>query len=209
MALLDVQNLNMKDADVVYYPNFFDKNKADTYFNKLKSEIKWQQDEIKVFGKTYNQPRLTAFFGVNNEPYTYSNITMYPNRFDGAILDIKNSIELQLNVFFTSCLANLYRDGKDSNGWHADNEKSLGKKPIIASLTFGEERPFHFKHKDDKSLKHKIILKHGSLLLMQGLTQDKWLHQIPKTTRKIGSRINLTFRIIPQKNRVPSNSVSS
>ncbi len=209
MRLLDAQNLNMKDADVIYYPNFFSKNEADDYFKKLKSQIEWQQDEIKVFGKTYNQPRLTAFFGINKEPYSYSNITMYPTLFGGAILDIKNSIELKLNISFTSCLANLYRDGKDSNGWHADNEKSLGKNPTIASVTFGEERPFHFKHKGDKTLKEKIILKHGSLLLMQGATQDNWLHQIPKTTRIIEPRINLTFRIIPQKNRVPSNSVLS
>jgi len=209
MRLLNVDNLNLKDANVIYYPNFFSKSEADIYFKNLNSKIKWQQDKIKVFGKTYDQPRLTSFFGINKEPYSYSNITMFPKPFEGDILDIKKTIEKELNICFTSCLANLYRDGKDSNGWHADNEKELGEKPIIASITFGEERPFHFKHKYDKTLKKKIVLKHGSLLLMQGLTQENWLHQIPKTTRTIGARINLTFRIIPQKNRVPSNSVLS
>lgn len=209
MPILDAENLNLKDADVTYYQYFFSKTEADKYFKNLHKEIPWQQDEIKVFGKTYNQPRLTAFFGINKEPYSYSNITMFPKPFEGDLLDIKTAIETELNICFTSCLANLYRDGKDSNGWHADDEKELGKNPIIASLTFGEERVFHFKHKHDKNLKKKIILKHGSLLLMKGLTQKHWLHQIPKTAREIGPRINLTFRIIPQKNRVPSNSVLS
>ncbi|GAL89466.1 alpha-ketoglutarate-dependent dioxygenase AlkB family protein [Jejuia pallidilutea] len=209
MRLLNVENLNLKDANVLYYPTFFSENEANTYFKNLYSKLKWQQDKIKVFGKTYDQPRLTAFFGTNNQPYSYSNITMFPQEFKGDILEIKNAIETELNIYFTSCLANLYRNGKDSNGWHADDEKELGKNPIIASLTFGEERVFHLKHKHDKTLKKKIVLKHGSLLLMQGSTQENWLHQIPKTTRKIGPRINLTFRIIPQKNRVPSNSVLS
>ncbi|WP_203257367.1 alpha-ketoglutarate-dependent dioxygenase AlkB family protein [Hyunsoonleella ulvae] len=209
MRLINAKKLNLKDADITYYPNFFDKKEADLYFKNLKTETEWQQDKIKVFGKVYDQPRLTSFFATNKVPYSYSNITMYPKPFKGSILKIKTVIETELNICFTSCLANLYRDGKDSNGWHADDEKSLGEKPIIASLTFGEERPFHFKHKKDKLLKEKIVLKHGSVLLMQGFTQKNWLHQIPKTTRQIGPRINLTFRIIPQKNRVPSNSVLS
>jgi len=209
MRLLNAENLNLKDADVTYYPNFFDKTEADKYFKNLYKEIPWQQDDIKVFGKTYKQPRLTAFFGENNQSYSYSNITMFPKPFEGHILEIKNTIEGTLNTSFTSCLANLYRNGKDSNGWHADNEKELGENPIIASITLGEERVFHFKHKYDKNLKKKLVLKHGSLLLMQGTTQEYWLHQIPKTSRKISPRINLTFRIIPQKNRVPSNSVLS
>ncbi|GAB1857094.1 alpha-ketoglutarate-dependent dioxygenase AlkB [Flavobacteriaceae bacterium MHTCC 0001] len=209
MRLLNNQQLDLKDADVIYYPNFFSENEADTYYKKLLTTIEWQQDTIKVFGKTYDQPRLTAFYGNNNKPYSYSNITMYPKMFKGDILQIKHIIEEALKIEFTSCLANLYRDGKDSNGWHADNEKALGKHPTIASITFGEERPFHLKHKNDTSLKEKITLKHGSLLVMQGATQDNWLHQIPKTTKKIAPRINLTFRIIPQKNRVPSNSVFS
>ncbi|WP_367063086.1 alpha-ketoglutarate-dependent dioxygenase AlkB [Algibacter sp. 2305UL17-15] len=202
-------NLNLKDADIVYYPNFFNTKEADIYFNDLLTNIKWQQDKITVYGKTYNQPRLTAFFGTNNKPYSYSNIIMHPQQFEDELLTIKNTIKNELNINFTSCLANLYRDGKDSNGWHSDNEKELGKNPIIASVSLGAERVFHLKHKQDKTLREKITLKHGSLLLMQGLTQENWLHQVPKTRKNIGQRINLTFRIIPQKNRVPSNSVLS
>ncbi len=90
----------------------------------------------------------------------------------------------------------MYRDGKDSNGWHADDEKELGINPAIASLSLGQERFFHFRHKKDKNIKHKILLHHGSLLLMQGETQHCWQHQIPKTSKVMGERINLTFRII-------------
>ncbi len=209
MRLSNAETLNLKDADVVYYPNFFSTIEADQYFENLLNNIDWRQDKIKVFGKVYDQPRLTAFFGNNNKPYSYSSITMYPMFFDGAILSIKQKIESELKVEFTSCLANLYRNGKDSNGWHADDEKELGKHPVIASVTLGQERFFHFKHKKDRSLKHKILLNHGSLLFMKGTTQEHWLHQIPKTSKPVKPRINLTFRIIPQKNRVPSNSVLS
>ena len=188
--------LNLKDADVTYYPDFFSANLAHQYFKSLLDDIHWKQDDITVYGKTYLQPRLTAFYADNKNTYKYSNITMTPNPFQGDLLAIKNKIETELAITFTSCLANLYRDGADSNGWHADNEKELGKHPIIASVTLGAERAFHFKHKDDKSLKTKLMLQHGSLLIMQGDTQKNWLHQIPKTKKKIGKRINLTFRII-------------
>ena len=189
-------NLRMKDADVAYYPNFFSKEECDIYFKSLLNNLNWKEDTIKVFGKTYLQPRLTAFYADNTKTYKYSNITMTPNVFDGELLKIKRSIEAKLKIKFTSCLANLYRDGKDSNGWHADNEKELGTNPIIASVSFGSERVFHFKHRFDKALKNKLTLENGSLLLMKGKTQHNWLHQIPKTKNPIGKRINLTFRII-------------
>ncbi|WP_298494489.1 alpha-ketoglutarate-dependent dioxygenase AlkB [uncultured Algibacter sp.] len=189
-------NLNLKGANVIYYPNFFNTIKANKYFENLLNNIDWKQDTITVYGKTYLQPRLTAFYATNKNTYKYSNITMQPNAFDNDLLEIKKTIEEALKINFTSCLANLYRNGDDSNGWHADNEKELGINPIIASVSLGAERIFHFKHKTDKSLKTKLILKHGSLLLMQGETQSNWLHQLPKTKKTIKNRINLTFRII-------------
>jgi len=189
-------NLNLKDAEVTYYPDFFNTNEADNHFKNLLDHIKWKQDTITIYGKTHPQPRLTAFYATNKNSYKYSNIVMQPNAFERDLLEIKNKIETELKIKFTSCLANQYRDGNDSNGWHADNEKELGKNPIIASVSLGTERVFHLKHKTDKSLKTKFILEHGSLLLMQGETQTNWLHQIPKTKKNIGKRINLTFRII-------------
>ena len=192
----DSVNLNLPDSEISYHPNFISKEKADALFLELKQTIPWQQDDIKVFGKTHPQPRLTALFGNNGKAYSYSNITMIPHEFTPALLKLKKEIETKTTAIFTTCLLNRYRDGKDSNGWHADNEKELGTNPIIASITLGQERMFHLKHRSDKKLKHKMLLEHGSLLLMQGETQHHWLHQIPKTAKAIGERVNLTFRVI-------------
>ncbi len=188
--------LDLPDAEIWYFPNFFSFEIAQKYFEALRTEVPWQQDDITIFGKTYAQPRLTTLYGNNGKPYTYSNITMQPLPFSNELLEIKTKVETEVGEEFTTCLLNLYRTGQDSNGWHADDEKELGQNPIIASLTLGQERFFHLRHKNDKTLKHKILLENGSLLLMKGTTQHFWQHQIPKTARKIGERINLTFRII-------------
>ncbi|TPN85437.1 alpha-ketoglutarate-dependent dioxygenase AlkB family protein [Aquimarina algicola] len=192
----DSVQLDMVDADVIYYPTFFDPTTSTNLFKTLLKTINWQQDDITIFGKTYQQPRLTSLYANNSNPYTYSNITMTPNPFTKELQWIKERVEVVSNVKFTTCLLNLYRDGMDSNGWHADNEKELGNNPVIASVSFGEERWFHFKHRIHKTAKQKLKLKHGSLLIMQGKTQECWLHQIPKTKKIIQPRINLTFRII-------------
>lgn len=189
-------DLELPDANVIYYPNFIDAQKTGFLFNEILNTTNWQQDSIRVYGKTYLQPRLTHLFATNNLPYSYANITMQPSPFTKAIYNLKQEIENTLKTEFTTCLANFYRDGNDSNGWHADNEKELGEKPIIASLSLGAERWFHLKHKNKKNLKQKILLTNGSLLVMKGNTQANWLHQIPKTKKEIGKRINLTFRII-------------
>ncbi|MDG1777934.1 MAG: alpha-ketoglutarate-dependent dioxygenase AlkB [Flavobacteriaceae bacterium] len=197
--LFGVQNngaIALKDAEILYDKNFLTIDEATTYFNVLRKETDWQQDRIKVFGKVYDQPRLTALFANNKNPYSYSNITMYPTPFSPILLEIKSKIEKKINQTFTTCLLNLYRNGQDSNGWHADNEKELGKNPIIASVSLGADRFFHMKHRTDKTQKLKLNLTHGSLLVMSGPTQHHWLHQIPKTKKNIGERINLTFRII-------------
>jgi len=186
----------LPDAAIEYYPNFFDSDRSDDFFEKLQREIPWQQDDITVFGKTYAQPRLTALFGNEGKPYSYSNIVMQPNAWNPLLMFIKNEIEDLVAENFTTVLLNFYRDGKDSNGWHADNERELGRNPVIASVSFGAERSFHLQHNTIKEQKLKITLEHGSLLLMKGTTQHFWKHQIPKTAKPIGPRINLTFRII-------------
>ena len=188
-------DLNLEDAGVLYYPNIYSSSEADKLYKVLLEQVSWQQDTIKVFGKNYLQPRLTAFYSENEKTLNYSNISMRPHPFFKELNNIKNKAQEITSEFFTSCLLNLYRDGKDSNGWHADDEKELGINPVIASVSLGEARMFHFKHKT-KSLKHKILLEHGSMLLMKGQTQHYWLHQIPKTKRQIGSRINITFRTV-------------
>ena len=188
--------LDLPDADIIYYPQFFDKQAADIIFASLAQEIPWQQDEIRVYGKIHPQPRLTALFGNEGKSYSYSNITMQPHPWSLLLQKLKTAIEKVTDTNFTTVLLNQYRDGKDSNGWHSDNENELGINPVIASLSFGAERMFQLKHNLDKDLKKSIVLEHGSLLLMKGTTQHFWKHQKPKTTKAVGPRINGTFRVI-------------
>lgn len=189
-------SLHLPDADIMYYPNFLSNKEATAIFETLQQQTPWQQDDIKVFGKVYAQPRLTALYGSNQKTYSYSNIKMTPHALTPTLADLTQKVDQICDVNFTTMLLNYYRDGKDSNGWHADNEKELGTNPVIASLSFGQARFFHLKHRTEKTLKHKLLLEHGSLLVMKGETQHKWLHQIPKTAKPIQGRINITFRII-------------
>lgn len=192
----DKITFNLPDAEIEYYPDFFSEAEADALFHKLLDEIPWQLDHITLFGKSFEQPRLTALFGNEGKPYSYSNIIMQPHPWNELLTNIKQKVEKATGHTFTSVLLNLYRDGKDSNGWHADNEKELGPNPVIASVSFGEKRTFQLKHNTIKNVKQSIILENGSLLLMKGSTQHYWKHQIPKTAKAINQRINLTFRTI-------------
>lgn len=188
--------LNLPDAEIIYFPNFLTKEKANSLFHELLENTPWQQDEITVYGKKHLQPRLTALYGNEGKPYSYSNIIMQPHFWTLSLQKIKSLVESVSETKFTTVLLNYYRDGNDGNGWHADNEKELGINPIIASLSLGGERNFQLKHNLDTSQKKNIILENGSLLLMKGTTQHFWKHQVPKTAKPIGSRINLTFRVI-------------
>ncbi len=187
---------SLPDCDIRLFEDFLSEEEASRMFEALLSQTPWQQDDIRIFGKTYAQPRLTALYGNNGQPYAYSGITMHPLPFTPLLERIREALTPYTPVEFTSCLLNLYRDGNDSNGWHADNEKSLGPKPVIASVSLGEVRRFKLKHRSNRALRASVDLSHGSLLLMQGDTQAKWLHEIPKTKRPVGPRINLTFRKI-------------
>ena len=187
---------SLPNADINYYKDVFSEAQGWHYYHELMMDTPWQDDDITVFGKTYKQPRRTALYANNSHPYSYSNITMQPHQFTRTLLQIKEKVEEITKTAYTTCLLNLYRDGQDSNGWHADNEKELGQNPNIASVSFGANRIFHLKHRFQKDLKQKILLEHGSLLLMKGQTQHYWLHQLPKTKKIIGPRINLTFRTI-------------
>ncbi len=199
---------HLPNAELIYIPDFYSDTIANHYFQNLKDTIPWRHDDIKIFGKINKQPRLTALFANNKLPYRYSNVEMTPSQFTNELVKIKSDIEEIAKHEFTTVLLNLYRNGNDSNGWHADNEKELGKNPIIASLSLGEPRIFQFKHRTNKNEKHKLVLEHGSLLIMRGEMQHYWLHQIPKTRRKIKERINLTFRTIKEKVEVPQPRLS-
>lgn len=187
---------NLPDAEIIYYPNFLLQEEADSLFQELQKNTPWQQDEITVYGKKHLQPRLTALYGNEGKPYSYSNIVMKPHYWTLPLLKMKALVEDVSGTNFTTALLNYYRNGNDGNGWHADNEKELGINPIIASLSLGTDRNFQLKHNTDDSVKKNIVLENGSLLLMKGTTQHFWKHQIPKTKKTVGPRINLTFRVI-------------
>lgn len=184
----------LPDAEIIYYPAFFTKAESDRLYSEILNNTPWQQDQIRVFGKTHMQPRLTAFYGDIGKTLSYSGITMAAHHWNNELLKIRDAISRVCSDRFNTVLLNYYRDGKDSNGWHADNESYLGHNPVIASVTFGAERAFHLRHNSLGIPTQKILLQHGSLLLMKGTTQHFWKHQIPKTAKPTGSRINLTFR---------------
>jgi len=186
----------LPDAQLRYYQNFLSSQVADHYYEALLKNIPWQQDNVKVFGKVYAQPRLTSLHSNTLDTYTYSGLTLKPYPMIPELLELLYQIQRICNHDFNCVLLNLYRDGADSNGWHGDNEKELGKQPQIASFSLGASRFFHFKHRRIKEEKYKMELHHGSLLLMEGAMQEHWLHQIPKTKKPMQPRINLTFRKI-------------
>lgn len=186
--------LPMPDAEVIMYRNFFDKNESAQIFSELYSNIDWKQDATLLFGKHVTLPRLTAWYGDEGKSYTYSKIKMEPHLWTPTLIQIKSRIEAVTSAPFNCVLLNLYRDGKDSVAWHSDDEPELGENPVIGSASFGATRRFMFRHKYQNQLKFETELTHGSFLLMKGVTQHFWRHQIPKTTRLIQPRVNLTFR---------------
>lgn len=193
---LTLKKITLPDADLEYYPNFLSVEKADSYLELLTITLQWEQHSIKLFGKTIPQPRLTALYALNSQPYSYSGLKLNPLAFTNGLKVLHSQIVKIAGASFTHCLANLYRDGNDSMGWHADDERELGKNPIIASLSLGDVRNFQLKHKSNPGLKYALALEHGSLLIMKGTTQEYWKHQLPKTSKTISPRINLTFRTI-------------
>ena len=187
---------DLSDSEIELHEHFFDAQESGSIMQALISEIDWKQYQIKIFGKTLDQPRLTAYYGEDHPYYAYSNIKLQPIPFTPILLSIKNKIEALTLEKFNGVLLNYYRNGDDSMGWHADDEKELGTNPVIASLSFGASRNFQLQHSLDKSIsKATLVLNDASLLIMKGVTQHFWKHQIPKQKNK-GPRINLTFRKI-------------
>lgn len=185
------------DGDLLLIEHFFDWNESDYFYKALANGTQWQEEKIKIFGKTVALPRLTAWYGNPGVNFTYSGIAMCARAWTPELVRIKTRIQEIAGVEFTGVLLNLYRTGQDSVSWHSDDEKELGKNPIIGSVSFGETRMFQMKHRTRKELQQvKIPLAHGSLLLMRGTTQQCWKHCVPKTSRPVRPRINLTFRAI-------------
>jgi alkylated DNA repair dioxygenase AlkB len=187
--------ISIDNGTLEYIPAFLSPQNSALLFDELLAETPWNQGTISIFGKKIATPRLEAFYAEKGMNYAYSGQQLTVHPFTKVLERLKNQIEQYTGQKFNSILINLYRNGNDSNGWHADNEKELGVNPFIASLTLGTERRFdlmHIKTKEKKS----IILENGSLLLMGEEIQHHWKHQIAKTKKVHTPRINLTFRLI-------------
>jgi|TARA_B110000037_G_scaffold78846_1_gene94044 alkylated DNA repair dioxygenase AlkB len=193
----EFKKFKLKDGEVWYMENFIPLDKANGYFKTFRDQINWRQEEIKMYGKTHPVPRKTAWYGYEGFTYTYSGILCNPEPWTKELLGVKRVIESFLpDSDFNSVLLNLYRDGSDKVSWHADDEKGLGKNPLIASVSLGAKRRFDLKHKTDSEEKLQLELVPGSLVIMKGTLQHNWLHQIPVQKRILNPRINLTFRTI-------------
>ncbi|MDH3662343.1 MAG: alpha-ketoglutarate-dependent dioxygenase AlkB [Alphaproteobacteria bacterium] len=186
-------NLLPLDGEAYLIENVLSPKEADCAFADLLKHADWRQEHAVLFGRKIALPRLTAWYGSHG--YAYSGIQHEPAPLTPMLATLKLAIENITKTRFDSVLLNLYRDGGDSMGWHSDDEKALGPEPIIASLSLGAERRFHLRHRTGGE---RVALKlgHGSCLIMKGRCQACWRHQLPKTRRKIGPRINLTFRTI-------------
>jgi alkylated DNA repair dioxygenase AlkB len=183
-------------GQVIYYNNFLLNKESIDLYNKMLHNIDWVQHPIRMFGKTYLQPRLIAFQGDKKITYRYSNTSLEAEEWSAEIRFIKIKLQKIFGLNFNCVLINQYRDGQDSMGWHSDNEKELGSSPLIASVSLGAERKIQFRNINDHSQKNTVMLNNGSLLIMSGETQNHWQHQISKSKKIKTPRINLTFRTI-------------
>jgi len=184
-----------QDGIVNYYGKVFDQEEADDYYDKLLAHIDWRHDEAMMFGKKIITKRKVAWYGEKPFEYTYSKVTKQALYWTKELLELKSVIEQRSGESYNSCLLNLYHDGNEGMGWHSDGEKDLKRNGAIASISFGAERKFVFKHRQTKE-KVELKLEHGSLLVMKGETQNHWLHRLPPTKKINQPRINLTFRTI-------------
>ena len=189
------KNLLPQDGTVLYYGKIFNQQKATQYLDYLLNKIPWKNDEAYIFGKHIITKRKVAWYGDENFSYTYSGATKQALSWTPELLELKKIAEEKTEATYNSCLLNLYHDGSEGMAYHSDDEKTLGKHSAIASMSFGAERKFLFRHKKTKE-RIDVFLEAGSLLVMKGETQVNWLHRLPPTKRVHRPRVNLTFRLM-------------
>lgn len=183
------------DGDLFLIRTFISNAESNAIFNALLTDVPWVSDELLMFGKLVTTSRKVAWYGDEGKVYTYSGKRKQPLKWSAELTEIKNRVEEATGFVFNSCLLNLYRNGEEGMGWHADNEPELGLQPVIASLSLGAARKFSLKHNTTDE-KLDIILESGSLLIMKGDIQHCWKHALPKSKKVKDPRINLTFRLI-------------
>jgi alkylated DNA repair dioxygenase AlkB len=190
----DGRVLELFEGEARLWPAAFDANEATRLFQDLRRQIDWREEQILMFGRRVPVPRRVAWHGDPGARYTYSGTEHHPLPWTPALERVRERVTLLAGAHFNAVLLNLYRDGRDGMGWHADDEPELGRDPVIASVSLGATRRFCLRHRRHKDLRLNVPLTHGSLLLMSGATQHHWVHALPKTTAPVGERINLTFR---------------
>lgn len=188
-------NMLPYEGEVIYEGSIFNRKQITSYYQNLLHQIPWQNYEAIIFGKHHITKRKVAWYGDKAYSYTYSGVTKQAHLWTPELLQLKQKVEEISSTTYNSCLLNLYHDGTEGMGWHSDAEKTLLENGTIASITFGAERKFSFKHKVTRQ-RVDILLENGSLLLMKGTTQKKWLHRLPPTKKVFSPRINLTFRTV-------------
>ena len=197
ISLIKSQIIKERNLDLIYYSNFFDKKLSNKLFSKLLKNITWKNDTFKIMGKNIVLKRRTAWYGDDGKTYKYSGTVRKPQLWNKDLKSIKSKIEKRTNFIFNSVLLNDYKNGHIGMGFHSDDEKELGSKPVVASLSFGVSRDIYYKNKCNNNLKKiKILIEDGSLLIMKGETQKYWKHSIPIRRKIKERRINLTFRYI-------------
>ena len=189
------KNLLPYDGIVHYYGRVFSDENSIYFLNNLLNEIEWEHDKAVIFGKEIITKRKVAWYAEKPFSYTYSKVTKNAKLWTESLKQIKEVVEKFSGETYNSCLLNLYHSGEEGMAWHSDGEKDLVKNGAIASVSFGAERKFAFKHKESKE-KVEVWLESGSLLVMKGETQQNWLHRLPPTKKIQSPRINLTFRTI-------------
>ena len=198
--LTDWQDIDLPDAQLRYWPQFVDRATADRWFEALRDTLAWHQEEIIMFGRPTPVPRLVAWYGEPEARYRYSGVMHEPLAWTDALAQIRDRVRAAAGMPFNSVLANYYRDGADSMGWHRDSEDGLGRNPVIASVSLGGVRTFRLRHRRSRQV-HSLDLVPGSLLVMGGPMQHHWYHAVPKTRKPVAPRINLTFRTILRPDR--------
>ena len=181
------------DGSAILHEQFLHPNDADHAFRDLLETTPWESHDIIVFGQKHREPRLSTWHADEGVRYTYSNLERIPIGWTPVLQRLRESCERVSGATFNSVLVNLYRDGNDGVGWHADDERENGPQPVIASLSLGASRRFDFQHRVLKRVE-SVQLNAGDLIVMSGASQSHWVHRIAKTKRQVGPRINLTFR---------------
>lgn len=184
------------DLQLKFAPDWLGAEQARHWLTRLSAETPWAQPEVKVFGRSYPVPRLTAWYGDPGAVYGYSGLKHQPLPWSELLGEIRQRVEAAAGQPFNGVLLNLYRDGQDANGWHSDNEAVLGRNPVVASLSLGGERRFDLRRRDGSGGRISLPLPGGSLLVMGGATQHYWLHQIARTKKHCEPRLNLSFRLL-------------